>query len=139
MRRLATAFALSTALLGVGAPTASADAPTVVEFDEHFPDVNSCTGSLDMFHIHNVGHDHGGHPNGFVSVVQRTGYTASGFEVVNGRAAFVVNDNGLKLSISDQWIQPETGQRLHATYILKLDSDFNVVVENFSSRCLGAG
>jgi hypothetical protein len=125
--------------LGVGAQAASADAPTVVEFDEVFPDLNSCTESLDVFHIHNVSRDHDTHANVFVGIVEREGYTASGFEIVNGRAAFVDNNNGIKLSISDQWIQPETGQRLHATYILKLDSDFNVVVENFSSRCLGAG
>ena len=139
MKRLATALALTTALLGVGTQAASADAPTVVEFDEDFPDVNSCTGALDMFHIHNVSRDHTGHANVFVGIAERTGHTASGFEIVNGRATFVDNNNGIKLSISDQWIRPETGQRLHATYILKLDSDFNVVVENFSSRCLGGG
>lgn len=139
MKRLAATLALSTASLGVGAQVASADEPTIVEFEEVFPDVNSCTQTLDVFHIHNVARDHVGHDNVFVSAVQRTGYTDSGFEMVAGQASFVQNGNGLKLSISDQWIQPETGLRLHATYILKLDSNFNAVVDNFSSRCLGAG
>jgi len=138
MKRLATALALSTALLGVGAQEASADEPTAVEFDEEFADLNPCTGSLDTFHILNQSRDHIGHANAFVGIVERTGYTASGFEIVNGRATFVDNNNGIKLSISDQWIQPDTGQRLHVTYILKLDADFNTVVDHFSSRCLWA-
>ena len=91
--------------------TASADPPTVVQFQDAFVDVNPCTGLPHSVTINVTLY--------FVSPVLNRGThvitTSSGF--VGRGVETEVGPNDEMFLLNDTLVNPETGQRMHAQFI----------------------
>ena len=106
------ALLAATSVALVGAVTASADPPTVRHFQDTFVDVNPCTGLLHTVTIDVTLY--------FVSPVLNRGTheitTSSGF--VGRGVETEVGPNDEMFLLNDTLVNPETGQRAHAQFIV---------------------
>ena len=111
MKALFALLAVTSAAL-LGAVTASADPPTVVQFQETFVDVNPCTGLPHTVTIDVTLY--------FVSPVLNRGTheitTSSGF--VGRGVETEVGPNDEMFLLNDTLVNAETGQRAHAQFIV---------------------
>ena len=119
---------------------AHADQPTELVQSYDFVDVNACTSEPDVFHVDVDVRVHDGHAANIVVIGDRqTGWTDSGFELVQGRSSFVQNHAIERVALLDVWEHPDTGDRLVARFVVVVDlSAGEVRVDSFVTvRCLG--
>jgi hypothetical protein len=132
MKRLVLCLLSVVAL--VFAVPASADRPTAFTFEDVFPDVNPCTGSIMTVTIVETGfvHEHGSRE---VIYAQRTITTSDGF-IGHGTDSFVNNGRVVKFRQTDIMTNA-SGDRFRArgVFVLNLSTD-TVKVERFELTCL---
>lgn len=120
--------------LGFAVP-AAADPPTVITFEDVFPDVNPCTGNIMTVTIASTVFVHF-HDSRVVAHAERTITTSDGF-VGHGTDSFV--DNGQVVMFRQTDIMTNaSGDRFRADGVFVLDlSTETVRIDSFELTCLG--
>lgn len=120
----------------MAAPPVSADQPDTFTDSVTFTDVNPCTGVDHEIHIDVVVSIHE-HQHSLVVHADRSGTTDDGFTMIAGTESFVANGNVERGAFTDQWRHPD-GSKFAAQgqFVFDLSQD-ELLVDNFSLRCLG--
>ena len=132
MKRLVVGLLTLTAL--AFAVPAAADPPTVVQFEDVFPDVNPCTDEPMMVTIKTTAFIHE-HDAGEVVHAKRTITTSDGF-VGRGTESFVDNGQIVRFRFSDMMANA-SGDRFRARggFVYDISTD-TVRVDRFQLTCL---
>jgi hypothetical protein len=118
------------------APPVLADKPVTFTDSVTFTDVNPCTGVDHEVTIDFVVAIHE-HQNNFVVHLDRSGTTDSGFTMIAGTDSFVANANVEREAFTDQWRHPDGSKFVaQGEFVFNLNQG-ELLVNNFSLRCLG--
>ena len=138
MRRSLTLLTVVVVLIGLIAVPAAADPPTIEPQEPFtFTAVDPCTGFEHDITVTITFFDHLGHNNNAVlRDTDRIGSTTSGYELLGGQFHLVdVFDTGFRLSQTDVWRNPDTGDMYQFHGKVRVVGNA-AIVDEFSLRCL---